>query len=87
MMRSVPIFATALPMKKCSVSKHLDLVVVLSQNPLTGLQVNIAVRTRAMTQATTIAVTMFAANLNLATENIRRYRERTESLIDAIALP
>ena len=87
MMRSVPIFATALPMKKRSVFKHLDLVYFLSQNPLTGLQVKMAVRIRAVPQATTKAVTMFAANLKVGTEKIRRYRERMDSLIDEIARP
>ena len=80
-------FATALPMKKCSVFIHLDFVYFLSQNPLIGLQEKIAVRTRAIHQATHIVVTMFAANLNLGTENIRRYKDRTDSLIDKIALP
>ena len=86
-MTSVPIFATALPMKKCSVFKHLDLVYLLSQNPLIGLQVKMAVRIRAVAQATTIAVTMFAANLKRGTEKIRRYSERIDSLIDDIAAP
>ena len=87
MIRSVPIFATALPIKKCSVFKHLDLVYLLSQNPLIGLQVKMAVRIRAIAQATTIAVTMFAANMKRRTEKIRRYSERMDSLIDAIATP
>ena len=87
MIRSVPMFATALPMKKCSVFKHLDLVYLRSQSPLIGLQVKMAVRIRAIAHATTIAVTMFAASMRRGTEKIRRYGERMDSLIDEIATP
>ena len=86
MIKSVVMFPTTLPMKKRSVLIHLDLVYTLSQNPLIGLQEKIAVSITAAPHPETIAVTMFAANLKLGTEKIRRYNDSMESLIDAIAL-
>ena len=85
-MKSVPMFATALPMKIFSVLIHLDLVYFLSQNPLTGLHVKIPHSIQAIAQAITMAVTMFAANLNFGTAKIRRYRESIDSLMKAMLL-
>ena len=74
-------FATALPMKKCSVPKHLSLVVFLSQKPLTGLPVKSAIRTKGIHQPATTAITISAASLYFGTEKIQRYKEGINSLI------
>ena len=41
----------------------------------------------AIHHAMTTACTIFAASLNLGTEKILRYKERTESLIVKMAVP
>ena len=80
----MPMFDAALPMMTSSWLMQTDFVYPLSQNPLIGLQVKIVVRIVAIHQATTAAVTILATDLNLGTANMRRYKERMDSLINVI---
>ena len=78
MQASVIMLGTALPMKNL-----VDLI-VLSQNPLTGVHENIEQKIQAMAQASTTLAIAFVINAKSLPGNKEQYNARIESFAKVI---